>query len=77
MPRVFGTGSDVHVTRLVFAILATLVAPYVGLLLGAWFAYEADKDGREAIRNALIAVCVGAIAMLYIAPLSVLGLLLN
>ena len=77
MPRIFGRGSDVHVTRLVFAILATLVAPFVGLLLGAWFAYEADQDGRDGIRNGLLAVCIGAIAMLYLAPLSVLGLLLN
>ena len=71
------TGGDVHVTRLVFAVAATLFAPFVGLLLAAWFAYEADQDGRDGIRNALIAVCVGAIAMLYLAPLSVLGLLLN
>jgi hypothetical protein len=72
------TGSgDVHVTRLLFAIAATLFAPFVGLLLGAWFAYHADEDGRDGIRNALIAVCVFAIAMLYFAPLSIWGLLLS
>ena len=74
--RLPGTG-DVHVTRLVFAIAATLFAPFVGLLLAAWFAYHADQDGRDRIRNALIGVCIGAILMLYLAPLSILGLLLN
>jgi hypothetical protein len=74
--RLRGSG-DVHVTRLVFAIAATLFAPFVGLVLAAWFAYHADQDGRDGIRNALIAVCVGAIAMLYLAPLSIWGLLLN
>jgi hypothetical protein len=71
------TTGDVHVTRLVFAIVATLFAPFVGLLLAAWFAYHADEDGRDGIRNALIAVCVFAIAMLYFAPFSIWGLLLS
>lgn len=68
---------DVHVTRLVFAIVITLLAPVLGLFLAAFFAYHADQDGRDWIRNALIAVCGFAFAMLYLAPFSIWGLLLS
>jgi hypothetical protein len=68
---------DVHVTRLVFAIVATLFAPFFGLFLAAFFAYHADQDGRDGIRNILIAVCVLAIAMLYFVPFSIWGILLG
>ena len=70
-------GGDVHRTRLGFAIFATLFAPFVGFLLAAWFAYHADEDGRTGVRNALVSVCVFAIAMLYFAPFSIWGLLLS
>ena len=66
---------DVHLTRLLVAALLTLFAPFLGLFLAAWFAYHADQEGRDGIRNALIAVCGFAFAMLYLAPLSVWGLL--
>ena len=77
-PRLFdGVGArDVHITRLVFAIVLTLFAPFFGLFLAAWFAYHADQDGRAGIRNALIAVCGFAFAMLYFAPFSIWGVLL-
>lgn len=68
---------DVHFTRLVFAILLTLLAPFIGLCLAAWFAYHADQDGRDGMRNALIAVCGFAFAMLYFAPFSIWALLLD
>ena len=67
---------DVHVTRLFWAIVLTLFAPFFGLFLAAWFAYHADQDGRDGIRNALIAVCGFAFVMLYLAPFSIWGLLL-
>ena len=66
---------DVHVTRLGFAIVLTLFAPFFGLFLAAWFAYHADQDGRTGIRNALIAVCGFAFAMLYFAPFSIWAVL--
>ena len=66
---------DTHLTRLAIAVVLTLLAPFVGLCLAAWFAYHADQEGRDGIRNALIAVCGFAFAMLYLAPLSVWGLL--
>jgi len=69
-------GADVHVTRLVIAILVTLFAPFFGFFLAAWFAYHADQEGRDGIRNALIAVCGFGIAMLYFAPFSIWALLL-
>ena len=68
---------DVHVTRLVWAIVLTLLAPFIGLLLAGWFAYLADQEGRDGIRNALIAVCGFAFVMLYVAPFSIWGLLLG
>jgi hypothetical protein len=77
-PRALGgLGGDVHVTRLIFAIVLTLFVPFIGLFLAAWFAYHADQDGRHAIRNALIAVCGFAFVMLYLAPFSIWGLLLS
>ena len=69
--------ADVHVTRLIFAIAVTLFAPFVGLFLAAWFAYHADQDGRDGIRNAQIAVCGFAFAMLYFVPFSIWGLMLS
>ena len=62
--------------RLGFAIALTLFAPFLGLFLAAFFAYHADQDGRTRIRNALIAVCGFAFAMLYLAPFSIWGVLL-
>ena len=76
LDRLRGRG-DVHVPRLVFAIAVTLFAPFVGLVLAAWFAYLADNEGRAGIRNALIATCGFAFAMLYFAPFSIWGLLLG
>lgn len=67
---------DEHVTRLVFAAVIVLLAPFLGFFLAAFFAYHADREGRDGIRNALIGVCVLAIAMLYFAPFSIWGLLL-
>jgi hypothetical protein len=63
--------------RLAFAIALTFLAPFLGLFLAAFFAYHADQDGRTWIRNALIAVCGFAFAMLYLAPFSIWGLLLG
>ena len=73
--RLRGRG-DVHLGRLALAVFAALLAPLVGLCLAAWFAYHADREGRDGIRNALIAVCGFAFAMLYFAPFSVWALLL-
>jgi hypothetical protein len=74
--RLPGAG-DVHVTRLLVAAAITLFFPFAGLLLAAWFAYHAEKDARDGIRNALIAVCGFAFVMLYFAPFSIWGLLLS
>ena len=74
--RLPGRG-DVHVGRLALAAFVTLLAPLFGLFLAAWFAYHADQEGRDGIRNALIAVCGFAFAMLYLAPYSVWALLLG
>lgn len=63
--------------RLALAIGLTLFVPLVGLLLAAWFAYYADQEGRDGIRNALIAVCGFAFVMLYFAPFSIWVLLLR
>ena len=63
--------TDEHVLRLAFAIALTLFAPFLGLFLAAFFAYHADRDGRTWVRNALIAVCGFAFAMLYLAPFSI------
>lgn len=68
---------DVHMGRLVLAAVVALLAPLFGLLLAAWFAYHANQEGREAIRNALVAVCGFAFVMLYVAPFSVWALLLG
>jgi hypothetical protein len=77
VPSWLRIGGDVHLTRLFFAIALTLFAPFIGLFLAAFFAYHADQDGRTWIRNALIAVCGFAFAMLYLAPFSFWGLLLG
>lgn len=61
--------------RLAFAIALTLFAPLLGLFLAALFAYHAENEGRAAIRNALIAVCGFAFALLYFAPFSIWGML--
>ena len=68
---------DAHVARLLFAIFLTLLAPFLGFFFAAFFAYHADQEGRDGIRNALIAVCGAAILMLYAAPLSIWGVLLG
>jgi hypothetical protein len=77
LPAWLRIGGDVHLTRLAFAIALTLFAPFLGIFLAAFFAYHADQDGRTWIRNALIAVCGFAFAMLYLAPFSIWGLLLS
>ena len=77
LPAWLRIDGDVHLTRLVFAIVLTLFAPFLGIFLTAFFAYHADQDGRTWIRNALIAVCGFAFAMLYLAPFSIWGLLLS
>ena len=69
-------GGDVHPPRLALALLFLLVSPFLALLFGAWFAYHADQDGREGIRNALIGVCGAAVVMAYVAPFSIWALLL-
>jgi hypothetical protein len=74
--RLPGRG-DVHAGRLALAVFVTLLAPLFGLFLAAWFAYHAAQEGREGIRNALIAVCGFAFAMLYLAPYSIWALILG
>lgn len=68
---------DEHVARLVLAAVIVLLAPFLGFFLAAFFAYHADQEGRDGIRNALIGVCVLAIAMLYFVPFSIWGVLLG
>jgi hypothetical protein len=74
--RLPGRG-DTHAGRLALAVFVTLLAPFLGLFLAAWFAYHADQEGRDGIRNALIVVCGFAFAMLYLAPFSIWALLLG
>ena len=57
--------------------MITLFAPFFGFFLAAFFAYHADQDGRDGMRNALIAVCAVAIGMLYFVPFSIWGVLLG
>jgi hypothetical protein len=40
--------------RIGVAVLAVLFAPLMGALLTGWFAYDADRNGRIATRNAMI-----------------------
>jgi len=70
-------GGDVHVTRLVLAAALTLLAPFLGFFLAAFFAYHAEQDGRAGMRNALVAVCGFAFVMFYFAPFSIWALLLR
>jgi hypothetical protein len=42
--------------RIGVTVLAALFSPLMGALLAAYFAYDADRDGRTATRNLMIAL---------------------
>ena len=50
--------------RIGVSVLAALFAPVMGALLTGWFAYDADRKGRIALRNVmlvLLALCLAGV----------------
>jgi hypothetical protein len=44
--------------RIVIAVLVTLAAPFIGVLLDSWFAWQLHQEGRLGMRNAMLALAV-------------------
>jgi hypothetical protein len=42
--------------RLLIAVVVTVAAPFVGVLLSSWFAWQLHGAGRPAMRNVMLAV---------------------
>lgn len=57
-PQLPGVRLGDDALRIGVGVLATIFAPFMGTLLTGYFAYDADRDGRIATRNLMIALLV-------------------
>src|SRR5258706_5242989 len=44
--------------RLFIAVLVTIAAPFFGLLLNCWFAWQLHQEGRMNMRNVMLGLAV-------------------
>jgi hypothetical protein len=51
--------------RLLLALVVALAAPFFGLLLASWFAWQMHSEGRAGARNLMLAiVAIAAIPLI-------------
>jgi hypothetical protein len=59
---------DDDALRFGIALLIVLFAPLFGALLSGFFAWQADKDGRDGVRNVMLALVAMAVVLLLYRP---------
>jgi hypothetical protein len=63
---------DDDALRFGIALLLVLFAPLFGLLLSGFFAWQADRDGRDGVRNVMLALIAVAVVLLLYSPYGLL-----
>jgi hypothetical protein len=59
MPRLGDDG-----LRIAIAVLVTIAAPFIGVLLTSFFAWQLHQEGRAGMRNVMLAVlALGALSL--------------
>ena len=62
LPRLPRLGDDG--LRIVIALLVTIAAPFIGVLLACWFAWQLHEEGKTTTRNIMLALAVLGVASL-------------
>ena len=47
--------------RVLIAVIVTIAAPFIGVLLACWFAWQLHEEGRFAMRNVMLALAALAL----------------
>jgi hypothetical protein len=59
---------DDDALRFGIALLIVVFAPLFGLLLAGFFAWHADKEGRNGVRNVMLGLIAAAVVILMYRP---------
>jgi hypothetical protein len=50
--------------RIVIALLVSVAAPFIGVLLASWFAWQLNEEGKTTVRNVMLGIAAVAVVSL-------------